>query len=403
MKNRIHKRLTTGYVEMILDAFNERRLTERQACRLLEINRSRFYELRKQWLVASIRNLPFVLWNRGKSDFHKLPDEVQKWLHNELRYIRSEAEVFRGVFNFALLTEELQKEFGETFHRNTIRRFALRHGYYHALPEEKAKVYARFEMTAPGMLYQHDSSHHHWIPLIEGKQSLILSKDDHSRVIVGGNLTLAETAYEHLKTVKETIEVYGCPLAYYVDNHSIFRYVGYTGRHFHYHKKPDEGEQQFKRALSELGIGLIYTGKGEAQAKGKIEKAFDYFQRRIPYLCEKYKVSNIQEANKILRDSIAFYNEQRVHEETGEIPIKRWQAAEQEGRVRARSLKPEDNLDMMFSLQEERTVKKDGTISFLGQLWRVGKYVGEKVTVCYVPDEKITIVKDKHQICQYRL
>ena len=79
------------------------------------------------------------------------------------------------------------------------------------------------------------------------------------------------------------------------------------------------------------------------------------------------------------------------------------QAAEKEGRVKTRSLKPEDNLDMVFSLQEERTVKKDGTISFLGQVWKVGKCAGEKVTVCYVPNKKIIVVKDKHQICQYRL
>ena len=89
-----------------------------------------------------------------------------------------------------------------------------------------------------------------------------------------------ETTWEHFVLTRGIVERYGRPLAYSVDNHSIFRHVGYTSRHYKYLKGPDEGEIQFKRALESLGIGLIYTGKGEAQAKGKIEKRFDYFQRR---------------------------------------------------------------------------------------------------------------------------
>jgi hypothetical protein len=33
---------------------------------------------------------------------------------------------------------------------------------------------------------------------------------------------------------------------------------------------------------------MIYTGKRYAQVKEKVEKIFDYFQRRPPYLCEMH-------------------------------------------------------------------------------------------------------------------
>lgn len=46
----------------------------------------------------------------------------------------------------------------------------------------------------------------------------------------------------------------------------------------------DEGKIQSKRALETLGIGVIYAQSPEA--KGKIEKQFDYFQRRLPFLCK---------------------------------------------------------------------------------------------------------------------
>jgi len=49
----------------------------------------------------------------------------------------------------------------------------------------------------------------------------------------------------------------------------------------------DVREIQFRRARGSLGIGIVYTRKRQAKAKGKVEKLFEYLQRRLPYLCEK--------------------------------------------------------------------------------------------------------------------
>jgi transposase InsO family protein len=248
--------------------------------------------------------------------------EVEEWLDSELRYIRQEAERFRGRFNFAFLAEEAEKRFHRPFSRNSFCLYALKKGDYHALPEEKGKVYTRFESSGPGALYQHDSSHHLWLPCTGRKQYLILTKDDYSRRVVGARLVEAESSFEHLQTVRKTITTDGIPLTYYLDNHSIFRFVLHQGVHVRYKLREDEGEIQFRRALSSLTIGMIYTGKRQAQAKGKVEKNFDYLQRRLPYLylCEKHKVQDCMEAQKILDDLVSYYNEQRIHEETKEIP-----------------------------------------------------------------------------------
>ena len=95
-----------------------------------------------------------------------------------------------------------------------------------------------------------------------------------------------ETTFEHLQTVRQTVSTYGIPLAYYLDNHSIFRFVLHRGVHVRYKLREDEGEIQFRKALSSLEVGMIYTGKRQAQAKGKVKKALDYSQRRLPYLYE---------------------------------------------------------------------------------------------------------------------
>jgi hypothetical protein len=232
---------------------------------------------------------------------------------------------------------------------------------------------------------------------------LILTEDDYSRKVVGGRIVEEETTWEHLILTRGVIGHCGRPLAYYVDNHSIFRHVGYTSRHYKYLKGPDEGEIQFKRALEALGIGLIYTGKGEAQAKGKIEKRFDYFQRRLPYLCEKHKILRAADAQPILEDLVGYYNDRREHQETGEIPSKRWDDAVREGKSKLKPLDDTVELDWVFSLHDTRTVRKDGTITVKGKEYKVGRYPGQEITVCLIPKTKLMAYKGQDKLCEYYL
>lgn len=402
MRERIHKRLPVEFVQEVLGSFNQHKISEKEAMDLLGVGRSRLHQLRKRWLLKNRKN-PFRLWRRADNAFHVLAEQVRQWLDKELQYIQQEADLFRGRFNFAFLAEEAQKRFGRPFCRNSLRLYALRSGYYHALPDEKGKVYTRFETSGPGALFQHDSSYHLWVPRTKEKHYLILTKDDYSRRVVGARIVPKETTFEHLQTVRETITTYGIPLAYYLDNHSIFRFVLHQGVHVRYKLREDEGEIQFKRALSGLGIGMIYTGKRQAQAKGKVEKIFDYLQRRLPYLCEKHKVKEISEAQKILDDLLSYYNEQRIHEETGEIPMKRWQQAVSNGKAKLRPMEPSTDLDMIFSIHLQRKARKDGSIMFMGRKWPTGCPEGTSLTICLIPDQKFMIYKDGKKIWEFHL
>jgi transposase InsO family protein len=402
MRERIHKRLPVEFVKEVLDCFNGRRISEKEAMGLLGIGRSRLHQLRKKWLLKS-KKRPFGLWQRRENAFHVISPEVGEWLDSELRYIRQEAETFRGRFNFAFLAEEAQKRFDRPFSRNSFRLYALKKGYYHALPEEKGKVYTRFETSGPGALYQHDSSYHLWLPSAARKHYLILTKDDYSRRVVGARLLEVETSFEHLQTVKQTLSAYGIPLAYYLDNHSIFRFVLHQGVHVRYKLHQDEGEIQFRRALGSLDIGMIYTGKRQAQAKGKVEKIFDYLQRRVPYLCEKHKVKDCVEAQKILDDLVSYYNDQRIHEEIQEIPTKRWQQAIDQGKGKLRPLEPSVDLEKVFSIHLKRKVRKDGSIMFMGKKWSIGFPEGTPVTLCLIPNVKFMVYKEDKKLWEVHL
>jgi hypothetical protein len=207
---------------------------------------------------------------------------------------------------------------------------------------------------------------------------LILTEDDHSRKVVGGILVPRDTAWHHLCVVRKSIELFGCPLAYYVDNHSIFRPDTSTTNM--------SAHTQFTRALAAVDTAVKFTAKAHPQAKGKIEKRFDYFQRRIPYYCERYRITNLTKANEILQETINDYNTLHVHDETKEVPEKRWQNALTEGRSFLRPIPEKAPLDIIFALHYERSVEKDGTISFSGKSWKIPHApIRRKVTVILRP------------------
>jgi hypothetical protein len=170
-----------------------------------------------------------------------------------------------------------------------------------------------------------------------------------------------------------------------------------------YKLREDEGEIQFRKALSSLGVGVIYTGKRQAQAKGKVEKTFDYLQRRLPYLCEKHKVKDCAEAQKILDDLVSYYNNQRIHEETGEIPAKRWEQAINNGKAKLRPLEPTVDLEKVFSIHLQRKARKDGTIMFMGKKWPTAYPEGTSITICLIPRVKFMVYKEDKKLLEVHL
>jgi hypothetical protein len=312
MTEQLAKRASPEWIEYVLERFNDHKLTEEEACKLLEIKRSQLYEIRQRWLKAQIGKRPFGLQSSGQNQKRSLSKEIEDFLHQELRYIKKEAYYFRGKFNFAYLSEEVSKKFGLSIHRNTIRRFAIKESYYEQTAKEVRKPCIRFEMDAVGALFQHDTSRHVWLPLSGRYHDLIMTKDDHSRFIPGFSLREVESAWEHISLARKVFEKYGCPLAYYVDRHSIFKFnLGSECIHYTRRISEEEGKIQFKRALNAVDISVLYAQ--DAQSKGKIEKGFDYFQRRLPLECERYKVKTVREAMKIRADLVDFYNHKRVH------------------------------------------------------------------------------------------
>jgi len=393
--HQLYRRLPQAFVVETLEAFNDHRMTERQACALLGLKRSRFYELRREWLRQRATWALAAPRRIGR----RWSTEITTWLHQECQYLQDKAVHYRGRFNFAVLAEGAHQRFGKAVSRSGVRRWAIEQGYYQQTPAEVRKVYVRWESAGPGALWQHDTSHHCWLPNLGGYQDLILTQDDYSRRIVGWRLEGQERLWDHLCLVRAAIEQWGRPLAYYVDEHGYFRYVARASAWRRERLRTDEGEIQFRRILHTLDVGVIYAHSPEA--KGKIEKRFDYFQRRLPPLCERYRITEVEQARPVLEDLVGYYNDQRRHQETDEIPAARWDGGMQRGQGRVRPLPEGVDLPLLFAVQHERLVHPDGKVRFLGQKWPVSAPAGSRVTVCWGPEEQLVMLWRDQRVGAY--
>lgn len=249
-----------------------------------------------------------------------------------------------------------------------------------------------------GELIQHDSSHHLFSPVAGVKWYLITSLDDFSRAILYGGLFSKEGSFVHIKAVEETCLMYGIPFSYYVDQHSIFRYVRDRDKFYvwrEYNKFTDDVDPQFKMVLQDLGSDVVYALSPEA--KGKVERSYHWLQDHIVRTCVRYQAKNIDEARKILKEEIDNYNWRRVHSTTGEIPMMRFNSALKAGKTLFKPFeipKPYESTKDIFALRLKRMADGYRSVSVKGLTLKVpGGECHEWVDMRISPDFKSQLIE----------
>lgn len=400
MKQQLHKRIPLETVRSLLAEYHERRLTWEETCRYLGVGKTRFYALYRRYLRSKMGDPPLVLYRRREKGGHIFSAEDQRLLREELGGIK-ELPVKLRRYNFAMVAEEVHKKIGRVLHRNSIRRFAIRHGYYSPCQEKKAEPYTQFEMGAVGMLFQHDASPHLWVPYLKKPTHVIATVDDHSRFILKGSLVEHEGAWEHMQHAEQICRKYGLAAIWYLDRDSIFTFKVVNKSIWRKLKVGTEGETQFAMMMEALGIHLRFAPT--PQAKGKIENKFKYLQARVPILCARRRVTTIPQGQEVVDEAVDYYNTQRKNEETGEIPLQRWNTVLLEGRSHLRPAPEDTDWDYASSFKCSRTVDGYGTLSYRGSNFKLRNVRNARVMVCERPGEKISIYLGKERIAAFYL
>ncbi|MCK4836237.1 MAG: hypothetical protein KAT17_06355, partial [Candidatus Aminicenantes bacterium] len=233
-------------------------------------------------------------------------------------------------YNYTYIKELLMEKYGQKVSVPTIISKAKKYDFYKK--KSKKSIHDREVLTNYiGELIQHDSSYHLWAPEARQKWYLITSLDDYSRFILYAKLVKKDTSWAHIKALQTVILNHGLPLSYYVDSHSIFRFVqGRDSFWRKHHQFTDEAITQWKQVLNDCNVKVIHALS--PQAKGKIERPYGWLQDRLVRNCVRENVTDIKHGQIILDHEIKRYNYRQVHSTTLQVPYFRFKEAQNENK-----------------------------------------------------------------------
>jgi len=239
----------------------------------------------------------------------------------------------------------------------------------------------------PGMLLHIDGSQHRWF-CDQRWYDLLVIMDDATSEIYYAQLVAEESTATVLSALRDVIEQQGVFCALYSDRASHFFLTPKADEPVDHHRLTQVG-----RALRELGIQLIPAYS--PQARGRSERGFGTWQGRLPPELRSKKIRTLEEANRFLREQYVKEFNQRFS-----------QAASQRGTAFV-PLRRKD-LDLVFSLQHERVVARDNTVSFANRTWQLERtkfratLAGCRVTVHEHLDATISITFGPHRVGRYQ-
>lgn len=367
----LHNRFTDEQVRNMLQRYLDREIERSYLQSVLGIGKAHFFRLLKQY-----RTQPngFSIQYRRSSPC-RLDPRIEEYIVKELAIDQQAIEnpqiPLRG-YNYSYVKERLKNKYRQQASLSTIIDRAKKHGFY--LKRKAHKAHDREVLTRyAGELIQHDSSHHLWAPAAEVKWYLITSLDDFSRYLFYAKLVEQESVWMHIDALQRLVLRYGYPYAFYVDCHSIFRFV--RGRD-DFHTRPlnltDSVDPQWKQVLLECGIHPKYALS--PQAKGKIERPYRWIQDHLVRTCVREDVTDIAVANQILAKEVHEYNYKRIHSTIGRIPYLCFKQAldQKQSLFRAFKLPPGfESAKDLFCLRFQRTTDAYRRVSLNNRLFKV--------------------------------
>jgi putative transposase len=234
------------------------------------------------------------------------------------------------------------------------------------------KVYGRFEASARNQLWTGDGLHGPKLAGLAARRAVLLAFiDDHSRLLVGWRWGTGEDVFRLEAALRFGLMSRGVPEAILVDRGSAFVSL------------------QLLRACAVLGVRLIHASPRAATTKGKIERFFRTV--RDQFLVEIDDGVELAELNRLFSAWLEVVYHRRVHSETAETPLARFDTAG------APALPTPTLLREAFLWSQERTVTKTATVSLHGNSYEVDPaLVGRKVELVFDPFD-LTRIEVRYQ------
>ena len=291
--------------------------------------------------------------------------------------VRSHPELFDEVVSLRLekpdrsaaqISRIIEMKHKVAISERTVREQLHRRGLHREALTAEGKVFGRYEADHPNERWVTDVLVGPFVPHPKAETSirarLFLIVDDHSRLIVEGRFFAAENARACQDILQRGIIRRGTPDILYCDNGAPFR------------------NGWLDRTCAMLGIRLIHSKPYQPQGRGKQERVNRFIREAFLSEATLFPIESLDELNDKFAAWVNQVANRRVHAETGEAPIARFEA-HGPGKI-----PPAEVLFEAFRWSDMRKVSKTATVSLLGNAYAVDPaLVSRRVELRYVPED----------------
>ena len=208
-----------------------------------------------------------------------------------------------------------------------------------------------------GELLQMDASLHRWFG--SQKTQLHIAIDDYSGSIVAAYFDTQETLKAYYTLLYQILTSHGIPYMFFTDNRTVFEYKRKKSP-----SKEEDTYTQFSYACKQLGIEIQTSSV--PQAKGRVERAFQTLQSRLPVELRLAGITSTEQANAFLNSYIKKYNAKFA------LPVDYTKSVFEP--------QPSDEkINQMLAILAERTVDSGHCIRFENKYYKILDQHGSQV------------------------
>jgi transposase len=326
----------------------KKHLKVKDAAKILKRSERQVYRIKARVIKEDLKGV--IHKNKGKCGPRWLTERIK----NKIKQLYQTK--YEG-FNLTHMTEFLNEKEQIKVSVESTRQILLQAGLYTKWKKQPKHRSWREPCFREGQMLQFDTSDHDWLEQRGPRLYLIGGIDDATSRCPGARFALSDSVLENMRVLKQIVETKGIPLLFYCDKDAKFKTTRHQGIHYQLKAEEEYIQTQIARALSELGVEIIYANS--PQAKGRVERAWGTFQDRLCSELRLHRISTIEAANHYLwEEYIPKHNRKFSH------------LAKEPG-LAYRQVPKGLNLNNVFCIKEERTVAADNTISYNSKYYQL--------------------------------
>lgn len=289
--------------------------------------------------------------SRGRASNRRIPVQTLERIRKELR--REEWKDFGPTY-----AQEQLRRLGYEVGRETVRKLQIELGLRQARRRREVHRERRPRRECFGELVQMDTSIHDWLESRGEEELVLVGMIDDAGSRMRARFYRGDTSLANLDLLLRWTQEFGRPVSLYVDKASHFK-VNRPRWTLAEELEDRSPQTQIQRAMGELGTEVIWAHSPEA--KGRVERLFGTLQDRLVKGMRLKGIRSLEEANHYLEEEFLPEWERR------------WTVVAKSRVDAHRPVYRGMDLSSIFSVREERTVKRDYTIQWKNRTFQITK------------------------------